>query len=101
MGTGLLGVRHQGVKQLALREENGFFDSDLLNILIRRHVANPTIKGRNAAKNSPTKKFLIVYSFLSDAEIRCYRRKISPGGRRFFCLPSACAILLSAGFDIL
>ena len=62
---------------------------------------NPTIKGRNAAKNSPTKKFLIVYSFLSDAEIRCYRRKISPGGRRFFCLPSACAILLSAGFDIL
>jgi hypothetical protein len=32
---------------------------------------NPTIKGRNAARSSPKKNFRIVYTFLSDAEIRC------------------------------
>jgi len=101
MGTGLLGVRHWGVKQLALREENGFFDGDLLDILIRRHVAKSYNKGKKRCQKQPYKEVphRISHPFLSDAEIRCYRRKISPGGQRFFYLPSS-IILLSTGFDI-
>src|SRR4030042_6430219 len=100
MGTGLPGVRHWGVKQLALREESGFFDGDLLDILILRHVAKSYNKGKKRCQEQPHKEVSHKYiPYLSDAEIRCYRIKISPGGQRLFCPPSS-IILLSAGFDI-
>jgi hypothetical protein len=61
-------------------------------------LPNPTMKGRNAVRNSPTKKFRLEY-LLSDAESRSDRRKYLPGVQRFVFLPSS-LILLSIRFDI-
>src|SRR4030042_115406 len=72
MGTGLPGVRHWGVKQLALREESGFFDGDLLDILILRHIAKSYNKGKKCCQEQPHKEvshsiFLISRKLKSDA----------------------------------
>jgi hypothetical protein len=53
MGTGLLGARHRGVKQLILREEDGFFDGGLLDILIGRHFAKSYDKGKKRCQEQP------------------------------------------------